>query len=569
MNGPEIIELDGLGGSGGGRASTNFGGGIELLMNDKFKNDGGGGRRGGGGGGDDITLNDLSMLENELNDITSDLNGGSGGGSSKKITRNMKSDIFSLNFSPNDNGGDASGDEYDGGGGISGGRGESGFSIGAATAASNGGGDDKGSATWDGYAKFNNIPMNPDAPIDGGGGGAGGAQQPQMTKEELLREKFKLLRKLEELESKGVTLTKKYTMESSILEMRGEYETHVEEREHQNSKKFQSKMLLACITGLEFLNNKFDPFDLKLDGWSEQVNENIDEYDEIFAELHEKYKSKAQMAPELKLLFQLGGSAIMLHMTNTMFKSALPGMDDIMRQNPELMQQFTQAAVNSMSSSGQAQGLGGRGGGGNGGGGGGGGAGPGFASFMSDMMGGGGGGPVLPSRPPPPPIATKSVNAAPPPPRPGAAIPIGNRPDINLGRGQMNAGISMSDDDNGDDMFLGRLKPSSAPASQQQQQQQQQRRPEMRGPAVDTDINSILSGLKTKSINIQQQQQQQQGPNQPQSQGQDQQTFSAQPGPSFADIESGNSGNSGNGSTAPMKSKRKPRSEKNTISLNI
>ena len=57
------------------------------------------------------------------------------------------------------------------------------------------------------------------------------------------------------------------------------------------------------------------------------------------------------MAPELKLLFQLGGSAIMVHMTNTMFKSSMPGMDDIMKQNPELMQQFTQAAVSSMGES--------------------------------------------------------------------------------------------------------------------------------------------------------------------------------------------------------------------------
>ena len=113
-------------------------------------------------------------------------------------------------------------------------------------------------------------------------------------------------------------------------------------------KKFQGKMLMACITGLEFLNTKFDPFDVKLDGWAEQVNDNIDDYDEIFGELHEKYKSKAKMAPELKLLFQISGSAIMLHMTNTLFKSSLPGMDDIMKQNPELMQQFTQAAVNQM-----------------------------------------------------------------------------------------------------------------------------------------------------------------------------------------------------------------------------
>jgi hypothetical protein len=524
-SGPEVIDLDMIG--SGGRSSTNFGSGIELLMNDKFKNDSGG-RRGGGGGGDDITLNDLNMLESELNDISGDINS-MGNSNSKKISsRNMKSDIFSINFSNDD--GNASGDDRDS---MGGGDAIPSFSIGSATANTSGG-DDK--PTWDGYAKFNNIPMNPDIPVDSASTGGAAAPQ-QMSKEELLREKFKLLRKLEELEAKGVTLTKKYTMESSILEMRGEYETHVEEREHQNSKKFQGKMLLACITGLEFLNNKFDPFDLKLDGWSEQVNENIDEYDEIFAELHEKYKSKAQMAPELKLLFQLGGSAIMLHMTNTMFKSALPGMDDIMRQNPELMQQFTQAAVNSMSSSNQAQGLNGRGGGG-----GGGGAGAGFTSFMSDIMGGGGGGggssggSNMPSRPPPPPVATKSVNAAPPPPRPGSAIPISNRPDINLGRGQMNTGVNLSDDD---DMESSRMFTSS----------QMQRRPEMRGPSADTDINSILSGLKTKNINIQ---------------SQPQESFQSGGGQSqFADIESGN------GSTAPAKSKRKPRSEKNTISLNI
>ena len=40
-----------------------------------------------------------------------------------------------------------------------------------------------------------------------------------------------------------------------------------------------------------------------------------------------------------------------------MFKSAIPGMDDIMRQNPDLMQQFTKAAVNSMENT--SPGLGG------------------------------------------------------------------------------------------------------------------------------------------------------------------------------------------------------------------
>ena len=52
---------------------------------------------------------------------------------------------------------------------------------------------------------------------------------------------------------------------------------------------------ISIVTGYksnklrEFLNNKFDPFDIKLDGWSEAVNENVDDYDDVFGELHEKY----------------------------------------------------------------------------------------------------------------------------------------------------------------------------------------------------------------------------------------------------------------------------------------
>ena len=106
--------------------------------------------------------------------------------------------------------------------------------------------------------------------------------------------------------------------------------------------------MMAAITGIEYLNNKFDPFDIKLDGWSESINENITDYDEVFEELSEKYGGKSEMAPEIKLLMMLGGSAFMFHLTNTMFKSSIPGMDDILKQNPDLMNQFAKAAVGSI-----------------------------------------------------------------------------------------------------------------------------------------------------------------------------------------------------------------------------
>lgn len=305
--------------------------------------------------------------------------------------------------------------------------------------------DDSKNKTWDGFQKMDNIPNEADksAMLD-----------PKPKREDLLREKFVYLRKLEDLEQKGVRLTKHYSMDSSLDEMKGEYEMIISEKERSNSVKFQGKMLMACITGLEFLNNKFDPFDLKLDGWAEQVNENINDYDEIFGELHEKYHSKAKMAPELKLMFQLAGSAIMLHMTNSMFKSSMPNMDDYMRQHPEVMKEFTKAAVSSMGDSN-----------------------PGFGGFMNSVMGGGQQrSEPAPSMmgPPPPAMQTKG-------PHPGRAggitsPPQGNsRPDIDMARAEP----------------------------------QRSQRSEMKGP---TDISSILEGLKkrepppssnnTKRVNI-------------------------------------------------------------------
>ena len=171
----------------------------------------------------------------------------------------------------------------------------------------------------------------------------------EMSFQEIQEEKFKLLCLLERLEKRGIKTHKKFSMSSNYDEMKHEYERLVAQREMDQSVKFQRKMLIAFVTGVEFLNSKFDPFDAKLDGWSESVHEGINDYDDIFEELHEKYKSKSKMAPELRLLLTLGGSAFMFHLTNTMFKSSLPGMDDIMKQNPELMKQFASAAMKSMS----------------------------------------------------------------------------------------------------------------------------------------------------------------------------------------------------------------------------
>jgi Family of unknown function (DUF5767) len=455
---------------------TNFGGGIELLMNEKKMEN--------NGPTSDIDIEDLNNLENELNDLANE-------------TTNIPNSFESGMFSSKNSYDEKPFVRFD----------DSGPSISIGQSTANTASDSK---TWDGYGKFNNIPVNPDKVM---------SNQPKLSKDELLREKFKYLRKLEALEKKGVELTKKYNMDSDLAEMQGEYEMIMEEKTKQNSVKFQGNMMMAIINGIEFLNNRFDPFDIKLDGWGEQINENITDYDEIFGELYDKYKSKASLAPELKLLFQLGGSAMMVHMTNTMFKSAMPGVDDILRQNPDLMRQFQTAAVNSMAGSN-----------------------PGFSGFMSGLMNPE---PQVPQgRGPPPPMATQGPNSIPP--------PI-NRAGNNFGSSQGMGRSSFVDDG----ISIKENNVSIPGFEPPQPAQKSSRRPDMKGPS---DISDILSGLKTKTIDI-------------------------AIAPTFQDIANQNISNTpdNNSSTIsiedlksiqtdaniPKRSRRRQKSDKNTVSLDF
>jgi len=309
--------------------------------------------------------------------------------------------------------------------------------------------DEGPSSTWDGFAKMSTVNVHAEKVN----------HQPTMTKEELLREKFKYLRRLETLEGKGVTLTKKYNMDTPLCEMQGEYEMVLEEKSKHNSVKFQSNMMMAIVNGIEFLNGKFDPFDIKLDGWSEQINENISDYDDVFGELHEKYKNRASLAPELKLMFQLAGSGLMIHMTNTMFKSSMPGMDDILRQNPDLMKQFQNAAVKTMSENS-----------------------PGFSGFVNSVS---------------------------------------------------NDGIRPGNNNSAATMAQSAFDKSPARSS----------RPEMKGPS---DINDILSGLKTRTINVEN-------------------SISA----TNSNISLSDARDLFESNSNVKKSKRRTKSEKNTVSLDI
>ena len=178
--------------------------------------------------------------------------------------------------------------------------------------------------------------------------------KPQMQREHArntvqdeMTEKKEILYQFDRLRSKGVKVPYDFNMNSNIHEMRSSYERIKREKEIDASIRFQRKMMMGFVTGCEFLNTRYNPFSVELDGWSEQVHESVDDYDDIFEELHDKYKdSGSNMAPELRLLISLGGSAFMFHLTKKMFSnSQLPKVEEVLQRNPDLMKKFQEASA--------------------------------------------------------------------------------------------------------------------------------------------------------------------------------------------------------------------------------
>jgi hypothetical protein len=156
-------------------------------------------------------------------------------------------------------------------------------------------------------------------------------------------EKADLLNKISRLAKRGMHTSSRLTAYSDIEEIRTEYKRLIYAIECDRAIKFQRRILIACVTGLEFLNKRFDPFDLQLDGWSENMMENVEDYDGVFEELYQKYNAKVNVAPEVKLIMMVGGSAMMFHLTNSMFKAAIPDMSKVMKQNPDLVKNMMDA----------------------------------------------------------------------------------------------------------------------------------------------------------------------------------------------------------------------------------
>jgi Family of unknown function (DUF5767) len=377
--------------------TVNFGGGVEYLMNDRKKSS----------SNINIDLGELDRLENELNELNDIPSSKS---SSNKILGGFAENLFNFNPVPETN--DVIPDSK----------------LGNATANSVG----NASNTFEGFSRMNDTSND---------------NVSKSSERDKRRKKRMMIKKLEEWGEKGLIKGHSFTVDSPYEEIEDEYECCLDDKRKKDSIKVQGWWFMTFVNSIEYANSYFDPFDLNLDGWGEQVNEDLESYDEIFTELHHKYKG-GKMSPELSLLLRLGFSASVVNFTNKALSTATPGFNDVIKQSPELMKMFTQATVQSMSQQS-----------------------PGF-SFASNMMSQDDNTNTTYGSPPPP-IETK---LQPPSQRPLNNMQFSQRPDIKAGRSNTMFRESAVVMNNSYDEI---------------------KRPEMKGPQ-NMDVNKLFPGLKAQ-----------------------------------------------------------------------
>lgn len=148
---------------------------------------------------------------------------------------------------------------------------------------------------------------------------------PKQDSKTYLEEKALLLQTFYLLQQQGMKSDLKLDMSSDMNTIKSEVMRMQTELNSQKMIKFMRKGLIAFVSGLEFLNNRYDPMGIQLNGFSEHCMTSLGDYDGVFMRLYDKYKDRTQaLAPEVELILLLLGSMMMFHLTQQFVNQSMP-----------------------------------------------------------------------------------------------------------------------------------------------------------------------------------------------------------------------------------------------------
>lgn len=152
--------------------------------------------------------------------------------------------------------------------------------------------------------------------------------------EEQERKKRSFLFKIKRYQRKGMEVSKEMTIDDPLEDIIAEFESLKKEANLQSALKYGKQGLVGLCMAIEFFNGKFDPMNIQLDGWAEEIQQGVDDkdYDEVLEDLYDKYYDHMSIAPEIKLAVMIGGSALTFHTKNAMYSGSKP-IDNIDTNN--------------------------------------------------------------------------------------------------------------------------------------------------------------------------------------------------------------------------------------------
>lgn len=171
----------------------------------------------------------------------------------------------------------------------------------------------------------------------------------RMNEENVMKEKYELLRKFERLQRLGVPMRKRFTLDSPLDEMKMELEFIKREKDADATIKQFCDWFITGMSAMEWSSKNVPlvkAFGLQLDGLSESAQMNVSDMEDDFEELYDLYGDKLKMHPLVRIPIRTCMMVYMVHLTNQMARKApIPNIDEVMRNNPDIARQLATAAM--------------------------------------------------------------------------------------------------------------------------------------------------------------------------------------------------------------------------------
>ena len=175
----------------------------------------------------------------------------------------------------------------------------------------------------------------------------------RMSEDVVQKEKYELLRKFDRLSKLGVPMRKRFTIDSSLDEMKMELDFIKREKAMDSTIKQFSEWFVTGMSGLEWSSKNvgmMKAFGLQLDGLSEAAQMTVVDLEDDFEELYDLYGENLKMHPMVRIPLRVCMMVYMVHLTNQMTRKApIPNIDEIMRQNPDIARSLAAAAMQNQS----------------------------------------------------------------------------------------------------------------------------------------------------------------------------------------------------------------------------